>query len=266
MSDPTDQLLDRMLQDWANARAISAEEQTVLEQRVAQQIANSKVRSIKLPPPKRERWRMVTVGLAAAAMFVSVGAWKFHSRSAVTEQQFSERGPSLDLSQAYWNHERERQHRLLAEYRNVFGADLAWITDSSHGCKVGLVSEDAAKREPEKYVVVHLWLNARNAGRGGSWKQVEAINVVAGCEELVEIPEALGGGNLAVWTHSVDEEWIAIDLSYQPAMAGDSPKESSRLQRVREITKIFDFTHNGVEYQLHQTVDMIRSNDLGSLL
>jgi len=275
MNQSNDNRLDRLLEDWADRSAVCTEDLTTLRQRIVKRLDdsdnNDKTVALGLPLPDTATRRFAAVGLVAAAVLLfALGVWwnSLRQPPAETPLQFATLGAfDSDASdftgsfQAYWPKHLRRQKRLLTEYRGVFGQGVAWLSETEQSCDVGLVRADASERVPSEYVVVQLWLVARNVQSGQS--EVHTISLLAGREEMVELPLAAGSGHLVLWAHPVDEEMISIDLRYQPASVAGVEIDGSNLQRIGQVTNIHNFDQDGVEYKLYQTADLLDSDDFG---
>ena len=259
MNPSKDNRLDRLLEAWADKSAASAEPLSILRQKIDEQLDSNKAVTLELPRRSTATRRYVAISLAVAAvLLLAFGVWRspLGRQPTDTPLQFAtlRSYDSAGSFQAYWRKHLLHQKQLLTEYREVFGQGVTWVTETEQGCDVGLISTDKSNRLPSEYLVVQLWLVARNQQSGQS--EVRTISVLAGRDEVVELPAAAGGGHLVLWAHPVDEAMISIDLRYQPASTGIQI-DGSNLQRVGQVTNIHSFEQDGVEYQLYQTADLI---------
>lgn len=267
MTPNADNQLDRLLEDWADKSAASAEELAVLKRRVVERLVDGSASDLKLARPSTVSRRFVAAVLATAAvLLVLVGVWRYPLWQPTTgsPSQFASVFDGHDSAgsfEAYWPKHLVRQQRLLAEYQDVFGHGLAWVAETEQSCDVGLAASGSKEIAPSEYVAIQLWLVARNKQDGQS--EVHTISVLVGREELVEIPAAAGGGRLAIWAYPVDEEMISIDFRYQPSSVVGAEIDGSNLQRVGRVTNIRSFERDGVEYRLYQTADLLDGDDLG---
>lgn len=267
MNSSRDNQLNRLLEDWADKSATSAEDLTALRQRVVEQLDNDSAVAVELPSSSTSTRPFVAAGLAAAAvLLVSVGVWRYYHDPRPTGNQAQiavvPKGyPLAGSFQEYWPKHLIRQRRLLSEYHILFGSSVSWVTETEKSCEVGLVSTGARDVDPSEFIVIQLWLVARDQQDGHS--EVRSISVLAGREELIEIPAAIGGGPLALWAYPIDEETISIDLRYQPSSVAGVEINDSKLQRVGRVTNIHSFEQDGIEYQLYLTADLLDANDRG---
>lgn len=257
MNSSHDNQLDRLLENWADKSAAGAKDLAALRQQIVQQLADGNANVIE-SPSRTGPWRFAVAGLAtAAALLVSIGVWRyqFDEPSRTNNLPKTEQYDWTESLEAHRTKPLHRYERLLEEYREVFGNGLAWVAETKQSCKAGLVAANTKNVMPSEYVVIRLRLVARNQQDGQS--VVHAVSVLVGCEEMVEIPATVGGGQLVLWAYPVDDKMISIDLRYQPSSVAGTEIDCSNLQRVGQMTNIHSFEKDGVEYRLYQTADLI---------
>ncbi len=274
MNRSHDHQLDRLLENWADKNTASAEDLTTLQQRVVEQLADDEANAVDWPTPStllrsKGSRRFVVAGLAAAAvLFIAIGFWRYSPTDSQPQLTGGLGLDGYDLAgseesfEAYWSKFLKHQGRLLTEYHDVFGRDVAWVVETEQNCEVGLAAADAREVVPSEYVVIHLWLVARNL-RDGHTEKIDTISVLAGREELVEIPAAFGGSRLAIWAYPIDEKMISIDLRYRPSSVADVEIDGSNLQQVGQVTNIHSFERDGVEYRLYQSAEVLGDHNFG---
>ncbi len=260
MNHSHDTQLNRLLEDWAGKRAASEEDLTALRRKIGEQLNRNHPVALELPLRSTSTRRYVAIGLAAAAvLLLAFGVWRspLGKQPTDTTLQFAtlRSFDSAGSFQVYWRKHLLHQKQLLSEYRKVFGQGITWVTETEQSCDVGLLPSDLANRLPSEYIVVQLWLVAHNQQSGQS--VVRTISVLAGRDEVVELPAAAGGGHLVLWAHPVDEAMISIDLRYQPDSIAGVEIDSSHLQQIGQVTNIHSFEQDGVEYKLYQSADLI---------
>ena len=258
MNHSHDTRLNRLLEEWADQSVASSEDLTALQQRVVEQLETNTTAVADFPLPTTSTQQWVTVFLATAAtLLVGLGIWQYDLLQQRDQRQLAstEMFDSPQAFEAYWSQQLHRQEQLLTESREVFGQGVTWVTETKQSCDVGLLPADLANQLPNEYIVVQLWLVARNQQSGQS--EVRTISVLAGRDEVVELPAGAGGGHLVLWAHPVDKALISIDLRYRPASVAGVQIENSHLQRVGQVTNIHSFEQDGIEYQLYQAADLI---------
>jgi len=260
MNNSHDKRLDRLLEDWADKRAASEEDLTVLQQQIGKQLSYSQPVAQYFPQQSTSTRRYMAIGLAAAAvLLVTFGLWRHPllQQQADNQPQFAliDTKDSAKAFETHWPKQLRHQERLLTEYRDLFGSRVTWVTETDHRCDVGLAAAGTSVRIPSEFIVVQLWLVARNQQNDES--EVHSISVLAGREEMVILPTAVGGGQLELWAYPVDEAMVSIDLRYQPASVAGVEIDGSNLQRVGQVTKIHSFEQDGIEYQLYQAAALV---------
>jgi len=283
------QQLDHLLQQWSAAYAPQPEHLAELKQQISQQLNNSEQQSVApsnvFPiTPEQRQHRTFAAGLAvAASLLVAVGAWRYH-----THQQYPHNNRPQQIAQAIiaqatidasdnlspdtlppntlWSKHLEHQQRLLNEYQHVFDQEIAWVAESEGQSDLRLLPSTATTTDsaaPHDYVVIQLTLVARTAGKT-EWQPVRTYNLLAGQQQLVEVSLAENQGpKLILWAYPLDKNMISIDLSCQLPALANVQIESSNIQRTGQRTSIHSFKQKGVEYQLFQTVDLLRHDNLG---
>ena len=258
MNRSHDSRLNRLLEEWADNRAASSADLTAMQRRIVEQLEADSTEFADLPRPTTASGQWVAVCLAtAAALLVGLGTLYYHLLQQRDQPQLAstEVFDSPQAFETYWPKQLQRQEQLLTEYREVFGQGVTWVTETEQNCDVGLAPKDTSCRVPSEYIVVQLWLVVRDQRNGHT--KVRTISVLAGRDEVVELPAAAGGGHLVLWAHPVDEAMISIDLRYQPASVAGVEIDGSNLQRVGQVTNIHSFEQDGIEYQLYQAADLV---------
>lgn len=270
--------LNRILEEWADENVASASALDALKRKVDDRLAAYVPALVDVKPlqrPPSRRWLVASILATAAVLLVAVGLWRRGGgdgtegnglkplSSAIAQDPHPLPDDAVSI-----NHE----ERLLEEYQAVFGRDLTWVVERGGRADVGLIrsTDTADAAHAEQFVAIRLVLWSRSTG-GGSWKQLQDFNVLAGREELVQIPSPADGiASLTLWAYPLDEKMISIDLRYEPsefASQANVPRdvviESSSVQRFGESAPVVTFEREGVEYRLHQSAVLLTENGVG---
>ncbi len=263
MNEPQDNQLDHLLQDWARSRAASTGDLISLQRRIKERILTENTLSggppLQTVVTSREggRFFSIFVGIAAACLIAFFGWWYLRPSG---QDDFAKNVPaSTDRA------------RVLTEYQEVFGPELSWFVEQPSRSEIGLRlpgSQPAAT--PNDFVAVRLLLFARQAG-DQEWKEIQALDVVARREEVVEVvAESDRRATLTLWAYPLDEKMISIDLRYEPSrfagqvdVPADMAIESSSLQSLGELAPVSSFEREGVEYRLYQSAILLPEKGVG---
>lgn len=272
MNDLREAKLDEALQMWADSTEVSdqhlAKLQDGLSTSMRKYIAHP-LAVTKISPQSRSLVAMLAV---AAVLLVALGMWK-----TLDEQHLESRNDGDQLADSSGSVREEAGQDegraphlmfLLNACRDLYGTQIAWIVDSDRLFEVGLASSYSRGRQ--RYVAVQLRLTIPSKTQGPR-EQIHSVELVVEQDQVVELAGAAGGTRLSAWVHPVDHEMVAIEIRYLPALTGFSGAleelESSHLQRLGSTILIHEFSHEGVEYELHQTANLIDldSTDTGEL-
>jgi hypothetical protein len=263
MNKPQDHQLDHLLQDWAQRHAVGADDLASLERRIKDHLATEHRLTSATQPQSvaaraSRRVSAALVGLAAALLIALFGWWYLKPRDS-----------SVDVAQAP-SPPRDQAH-LLAEYQEVFGPELCWLVEQPSRSEIGLrPPKSQPSAVPNDFVAVRLLLVARPAS-GQEWKEIQALDVVARREEVVEVvAESDRQTALTLWAYPLDDKMVSIDLRYKPSeFAGQATIpagvaiESSSVQSLGESAPVYSFERDGVEYRLYQSAVLVSGNGVG---
>jgi hypothetical protein len=260
MNEPQDNQLDDLLQNWARSRAVRTDDLASLELRIKDRMLTEHLSMGPQPQSASasrngSQFLKVFVGIAAAILIALFGWW--YLRPSGTNADFAQTAsPSAD------------QAHVLAEYQKVFGPELSWYVEQPSRSEIGLrQSGSQPSATPHDFVAIRLLLFARPAS-GKEWKEIQALDVVACPEEVVEVAaESDRHTTLILWAYPLDKKMISIDLRYEPsefARRTNVPSgisiESSSVQSLGELAPVYSFEREGIEYRLYQSAVLLPEN------
>jgi hypothetical protein len=158
----------------------------------------------------------------------------------------------------------EHGKRLLAELQNVFDRQVIWISEDSKEVSVGVSpSSEAPATSRDSFVAIRMTLVARRAP-SKSWKVVDAINVIAGQQQAVELPQgSQTDSGVFVWAYPLADGSIAVDLSGWKAGPDKVSISSSNVLKPGQLSTIREYTQDGVEYRVFQATELLKNDNLG---
>ncbi|MEQ8211663.1 MAG: hypothetical protein RH917_17690 [Lacipirellulaceae bacterium] len=272
MNDPREAKLDQALQMWADSTEASDEQLAELQDSFRTSMRKHIVQPLAVTEPTTQSRHLAAMLAIAAALLISLVTWKtFNAQRVEPRNHGDQLTDSLDSVRKEAGQDEKRDQRLmfvLNACRELYGSQIAWIFEGDSSFEVGLAPSDSSSRD--RYVAIQLRLTIPSKSHGPS-EVVHAIELVMGQDQVVELRGAAGGRNLSAWVHPVDQEMVAIEIRCLPDLTGFrgplEELEASHLQRLGSTILIHKFSHEGVEYQLHQTANLIDldSTDTGEL-
>jgi len=265
--------LDRLLLEWSESCAVNVNQLDALRLRVDARLASEATQSAaveRLPRQTNRSKRRVLAALAiAATMLAAVAWWSGYAppKDADPQLALTMQDPQPELL----GPRLEDKKQILAEYRELFGTNFAWLVEQRNRTEIGLRSSGFAEPPTSgEFVIVRLVLLARPVHRG-NWNEVQNVEVVSRREEFVEVlPTADSSASLVMWAYPLDDGMISIDMHYEPRKFADRSLmveglsfESSGVQPIGKSTRVQSFVRGGVEYRLYQSADVVRDNFVG---
>ena len=251
-----DKHIDDLLRQWADNRSAKPNDLDILHEQILKRLPEqseiahpSQLRDSLSILPSKPKWPYVGAGLAAAAsLLLAVSIfWQPKTFDTSVEATSPDHRPFS----------REHELEIASLYKELFGPRLSWVLKYNGHGDIGLTDTNLDKSAGTKqYAAIRLVLWSRVA-KNGHWIEVQSLDLLVEGERQIEIPATNTGTGLAIWAYPLDRNLIAIDLSFRSKVFEDHVVEGSYLQRSGEISYIFDYEQDGVEYRLYQTAEML---------
>ena len=269
MRNDKDQDLDRILKEWASSHEPEKRDIESLEQRLLSRLLDQQPVGISRFATRETgshgRWRNVAVLTAAAAalVFVSLAIHKIAVRESL-DMANAGSGTEPFAPALLTQTDAEHGKRLLAELQNVFDRQVIWISEDSTEVSVGVSpASEAHVTPPDGFVAIRVTLVARRAP-SESWKVVDEMNVIAGEQQAVELPQgSQADSGVFVWAYPLADGSIAVDFSGWKAGPDKVSISSSNVLKPGQLSTIREYTKDGVEYRVFQATELLKNDNLG---
>lgn len=249
---PNNTNLDRMLKDWAEARAPAGDRMDrlycrirhgIIARRYEQELEKAPARIGLLP-------RLAYVALGSAVTLVLAALWVFHAHPANNGE--ASRLAAISAQRAAVG------GKLFAEMERLFSQDFRWVAESNGDVDVGvgvLVGGAGRQNVP---ALVRVTIVERDEGQK-TWRQIWNMDVIVRGEDRVEIsPNRKADNRLALWVCPLDDGKVAVES----VISLNAPvKAGGRLGTVVSQgvpAEIMTVRSGGTEYRVFQTTTVLR--------
>ena len=276
MNIPTDDRLDRLLQEWAAAQTPGSDHLDALCRRISQAVeaaatatptgpadAGPAVRPEAIAAPGAQRaWlsRAWWFGLgAAAAVTAAVLLWPVLRPAAVHDGRGQPLAAGLPAPPQVRLDGRQLAARaaLYAEMRRVFGSDLAWLAETDGSVVLGLQPPGQTAPADSKPIAIRLLVMTRKPGQS-EWRAQSRVDVILDDQEYIQFAPKRGPeGQVAFWAYRLPDGMIAVDTSLQVEGSGRPAASHSGIQRPEAPEQIFILRSGETEYRVFQTVAVL---------
>lgn len=244
--------LDRMLKDWAEARAPACDRMDrlycrirhgIIARRYEQELEKAPARIGLLP-------RLAYVALGSAVTLVLAALWFFHVHPANNGD--ATRFAAISAQRA------AAGEKLFAEMERLFAQDLRWVTESNGDMEVGVGALPGGAGRQNVPALVRLTVVARAEGQK-TWRPIWNTDVIVRGEDRVEIsPNRKADNRLALWVCPLDDGKVAVES----VISLNAPvKAGGRLGTVVAQgvpTEVMAVRSGGTEYRVFQTTTMLK--------
>ena len=253
-NDPSDDMLDRLLGDWAAAQQPDEAHLAALRKRTLDDAGGRPARPAA-PEPWRTRLAWFGLGAAAAAV-AAVLLLPLLMPNPVQDPGGREilRLPPPPPEVRLDPQQLALHARLFAEMKRVFPSDLAWMAESQGKVVLGIESADRRLPAGSEPITVRLVVMARRPGET-AWHCRSRVDVIVYDEEIVQLGPQDGVENtLALWVHRLPDGMIAVDTSLGIEPPDRPALSCSGIQRPAVPEPILTLRTEETEYRVFQTV------------
>ncbi len=276
-TDPTDEKLDRLLQDWSS-ESVSHSQLSLLQQRIVASLRNSDsaVCAVGGEVPLRDS----SDGAEASRSVVPTRALTRSNRGAAAIAvgmvltvmlatlllliQSPRRGASTSESPpeyAWLQHDQIQNKTLvLQEMKRLFDRQFLWLAENGNQLELGLAETDAGRSgvtDGGDHLAIRIVVQRRQPG-STDWKQAWTMDLVSRSEETVSVlPKDGNGTELQLWAYRLPDGAIAVETDLRLSGANDLHAQCSGVQQNGRPVNVSSVRSEDTEYRVFQTIAVL---------
>lgn len=272
MNGETPNPLDRLLQQWADARTADDAQLNRLKQQIIANLeheasgtgvaddgseADRLKRIRKVGSTGRGVWTFalrVAAGVAAGVLVMVGALWLWQSELGHHEPL----APPSELPPAYaWLQETQLREKavLLQEMESIFDRQTIWLAETGKNIDMGVVNRTTLTEM--KPVAVRVVVERRRVAES-AWTSVWAVDVMTRSEEVVRLTsKSAKAAQLVLWSYVLPDGMIAVDCSLTLGESAGVPIVTSGLQSDCQPVEVYSAIVDGDEIRVFQTAAVL---------